>query len=74
MLVSGPIATDNGSAVITVIEKQDVTPEAWLSAKETFRNELLNDRRNRFFGAYMAKAKQKMKIALNRDTLKRVVG
>jgi peptidyl-prolyl cis-trans isomerase D len=72
--VSGEIATGNGSAVIKVVERQDVTPEAWLSAKATFRDELLNDRRNRFFNAYMMKAKQKMKIALNRDILQRVVG
>ena len=72
--VSGEIATGNGSAVIKVVERQDVTPEAWLSAKAPFRNELLNDRRNRFFNAYMVKAKQKMKIALNPDTLQRVVG
>ena len=32
------------------------------------------DRRNRFFSAYMAKAKQKMKIDVNREALQRVVG
>jgi hypothetical protein len=34
---------------------------------------MLTDRRNRFFGAYMAKAKQKMKIEVNREALQRVV-
>ena len=32
-----------------------------------FREELLTDRRNRFFSAYMVKAKQKMKIEVNRE-------
>ena len=42
--------------------------------RTSFREELLADRRNRFFSAYMAKAKQKMKIEVNREALQRVVG
>jgi peptidyl-prolyl cis-trans isomerase D len=69
--VSDPIATDNGTAVIKVIEKKTVTPEEWTSSKDRFREELLADRRNRFFSAYMAKAKAKMKIDVNRESLQR---
>ena len=69
--VSDPIATDNGSAVIKVLEKKEVTPEEWTSSKDRFREEMLTDRRNRFFTAYMGKAKQKMKIDVNRDALQR---
>jgi peptidyl-prolyl cis-trans isomerase D len=71
--VSDPIATDNGTAVIKVVEKKQVTPEEWTSSKDRFREELLTDRRNRFFSAYMAKAKQKMKIEVNRESLQRAV-
>jgi peptidyl-prolyl cis-trans isomerase D len=69
--VSDPIATDTGTAVIKVIEKKEVTPEEWSSSKDRFREELLADRRNRFFSAYMVKAKQKMKIEVNRESLQR---
>ena len=69
--VSDPIATDNGTAVIKVLEKKEVTPEEWTSSKDRFREELLTDRRNRFFSAYMVKAKQKMKIEVNREALQR---
>ncbi len=69
--VSDPIATENGTAVIKVLEKKEVTPEEWASSKDRFREELLTDRRNRFFSAYMAKAKQKMKIEVNRESLQR---
>jgi peptidyl-prolyl cis-trans isomerase D len=69
--VSDPIATDNGSAVIKVLEKKAVTTDEWTSAKDRFREELLTDRRNRFFTAYMEKAKQKMKIDVNREALQR---
>ncbi|HEX3703888.1 MAG TPA: peptidyl-prolyl cis-trans isomerase [Vicinamibacterales bacterium] len=71
--VSDPIATDNGTAVIKVLEKQEVTPEQLAAARDKFRDDMLTDRRNRFFGAYMAKAKQKMKIEVNREALQRVV-
>jgi len=69
--VSDPIATDTGTAVIKIVEKKSVTPEEWASSKDRFREELLTDRRNRFFSAYMMKAKQKMKIEVNRESLQR---
>jgi peptidyl-prolyl cis-trans isomerase D len=70
---SDPIATDNGSVIIRVLEKKEVTPAELAAAKDKFREELLSDRRNRFFSAYMVKAKQKMKIEVNREALQRVV-
>jgi peptidyl-prolyl cis-trans isomerase D len=69
--VSDPIPTDNGTAVIKVLEKKEVTPEEWASSRDRFREELLNERRGRFFSAFMSKAKQKMKIDVNREALTR---
>jgi len=69
--VSDPIPTDNGTAVIKVLEKKEVTPDEWASSKDRFREELLNERRGRFFSAFMSKAKQKMKIDVNREALQR---
>jgi hypothetical protein len=63
-----------GSAVIKVVEKQEVTPQELAANKEKFREELLTDRRNRFFAAYMSKAKQKMRIEVNQEAVQRVVG
>ena len=71
--VSDPIATDTGTAIVKVVEKKEVTPAEWTAAKDKFRDEILNDRRNRFFSAYMVKAKQRMKIEVNSETLQRVV-
>ena len=69
--VSGPIATDNGTAIVKVLDKQEVTAADVANAKDRFREEVLTDWRNRFFGAYMVKAKQKMKIEVNRESLQR---
>jgi peptidyl-prolyl cis-trans isomerase D len=72
--VSDPVSTDAGAAVFKVVEKHESSPQDLTANKESFREELLNDRKNRFFSSYMQKAKQKMKISVNREALKRVVG
>jgi len=72
--VSDPIATSNGSVIVRVAERQDVTPDAMRQAKETFRTQLLNERRELFFASYMSKAKQGMKIQVNTDVARRIVG
>ena len=72
--VSGAIAIDAGAAVVKVVEKQEVGETEIAANRDQFRQELLSDRRNRFFSAYMVKAKQKMKIEVNRDAIQRVLG
>jgi len=72
--VSDPISTNNGTVIVRVAERADVTPDAVKQAKDTFRTQLLNERRERFFSAYMAKAKQGMKIQVNEDVVRRVIG
>ena len=72
--VSDPIGTPTGTAIIKVVEKQEVTPAEIAANKDRFREELLNDKKNRFFGAYMVKAKQKMRIEVYRQVLQRAIG
>ena len=55
------------------VEKEEGDAGGVRKAKETFREELLNERRSRFFAAYMAKAKEKMKIEVNSDVVQRIV-
>ena len=72
--VSGALPTENGAAIVKLLEKQEATAKDLETNRDRFRDELLNERRSRFFGAYMTKAKQKMKIEINREALKRVIG
>jgi len=71
--VSDPIASDSSIVIVRVAERQDVVPAEFEKGKETLRGELLAGKRNRFFSAYMAKAKQRMKIEINRETLRSVL-
>ncbi len=72
--VSDPIATDNAIAVVKVMEQAQPTPGDLAAGRDGLRTEMLNERRGRFFSAYMTKAKQGMKIEVNRENLQRVLG
>jgi peptidyl-prolyl cis-trans isomerase D len=71
--VSDPITTDTGAVVIKVLEKKDVTPAELSAGKQQLRDELRNAAKNRFYSAYMTKARERMKININREALAQVI-
>jgi peptidyl-prolyl cis-trans isomerase D len=71
--VSDPIQTADAAVIVRVVQRDDVTPDELRQAQESFRAELLNERRARFFSAYMGKAKEKMKVEVRTDVLRRVL-
>ncbi len=71
--VSDAIVTDNGAVVIKVLERKDVTPAEVTAGKDQIRDELRNERRSRFYASYMTKARERMKININRETLAQIV-
>jgi peptidyl-prolyl cis-trans isomerase D len=72
--VAGPIVTDNAVVVARVVDRQDVKPEAAQADRDSLRNELLQQRRQDFFEAYLAKTKVKRTIRYNEDTIKTLLG
>lgn len=72
--VSDAIATPQGTAIVRVVERQDVDEAQLTAGRDPLREELLNQRRDRFFSAYMLKAKKDLKIDIRQDVLARVVG
>lgn len=72
--VSNAIPTPQGAAIVRVASRQDVTPADYVAARDKFRAELLNERRSRFYQAYMEKARGKMKIEIDADAIKRAIG
>lgn len=71
--VSEPIATSDATVIARVVERDDVTPEELLLGKEAFREQYLGERRNRFFAAYMTKAKERMRIEIQQDVVTRML-
>lgn len=72
--VSDAILTPSGTAIVRVVERVDVTDAEIAVGRDELRDELVNERRDRFFGAYMQKAKLTLRINIRQDTLARVVG
>lgn len=71
--VSDPIVTDNGAAIVKVVERKDPTPDELSKARDTTKTELVNERRNRFYAAYMTKARDRMKITINQGVLRQLL-
>jgi peptidyl-prolyl cis-trans isomerase D len=71
---SAPIPTDTAVVVVHVKEKQDIDPAKMLAERDGTRDQLLSQRRQEFFAAYMAKARQSMKTTFNEAAIKAVLG
>jgi peptidyl-prolyl cis-trans isomerase D len=72
--VSDAITTSSGTAVVRVVEREDVTPEQVAAGRDQLREELAAQRQDKFFSAYMQKAKTGIKIDIKQDVLAQVVG
>ena len=71
--VSDPIVTPNATVIVKVLERQDPAPSDIQSAKATLKTELLNEHRNRFYASYMNKARERMKVNINRELIAQLV-
>lgn len=72
--VTDPIKTAAATAIIHIVEHKVPTAEEFKADRDRLKAELLNDQQDRFFSAYMVKAKQRMTIEVNRENLRKVIG
>ena len=72
--VSDAISTPTATAVIRVAEKVNVTDAEIETGRDQLRDELVNQRRDKFFGAYMQKAKLGLTINIRDEILARITG
>jgi peptidyl-prolyl cis-trans isomerase D len=72
--VSGAIPTAQGAAVIKVLERLGTAPADFAAARDAFRDQVLGERRTRFFSAYMERVRGRMRIEIDAEGLKRVLG
>ncbi len=71
--VSDPVSTPDGTVIVRVAERDDVTADELSKGREAFRAQLLEERRSRFFTAYMTKAKGRLNVEIKPDVLQRVI-
>jgi peptidyl-prolyl cis-trans isomerase D len=67
--VSDPITTDNGAVIIKILEKAEPKPEEVTAGKQQTRDQLVSERRGRFYSSYMNKARENLKIEINNRVL-----
>jgi peptidyl-prolyl cis-trans isomerase D len=72
--VSAPIVTDAGTVVARIVAREEAKADALSAARETLRQELVADRRSRFFTAYMDKARDRMTVTVDPEVVKAIVG
>ncbi|NOT26701.1 MAG: hypothetical protein HOP16_11420 [Acidobacteria bacterium] len=71
--VSEPIATETGTVIVRVVERDEVTPDELRQGREAFREQFLGERRAKFFTAYLSKAKERMAIQINQPVITRMM-
>lgn len=82
--VSDPIVTDTGAVIVKVLEKADANTKPAVAAKDappaqppatmdSVRTDMLSERRNRFYASYMSKARERMKVNINREVIAQLV-
>ena len=74
--VSAPVVTDTGAVIVKVLEKKDVTAGELSEGRQAMKEELLEAQRNRFYGAYMTKVRDRLRdrIEINAETLTQLLG
>jgi len=72
--VTRPITTEAGTVLARVVAREDAKADALATAKDTLRQELLADRKSKFYTAYMNKARERLKVTVDPDVVKAVVG
>jgi peptidyl-prolyl cis-trans isomerase D len=72
--VTSPVTTEGGTVIARVTERQEAKPEELATARDGLKSELLNEQRSRFFGAYMTKARERLKTTIDQETVRRVLG
>jgi peptidyl-prolyl cis-trans isomerase D len=71
---SDAIPTENGAAVIKVLERPAINETELTAARDSLRRELVSTRQNRFFTAYMNKAKASLTINRYPEVIARATG
>ena len=62
---SDPILTGNSAVVLHVHEREDADPAALQTDRERLRSEMILERQNQFYGAYMENAKAGIPISID---------
>ena len=69
---SEPLAVDEGYALVRVLERKEATREEFEKVKDTERDTLLGEKKNKFLQSYLAKAREEKKVKVNYEAYQRL--
>ena len=70
---SNPVMTGNRAVILHVHERQEATAADFQATRETLRNNLIAERQDQFFAAYMENAKARIRIDIKLDVFAQAV-
>jgi hypothetical protein len=59
--------------IVKMLERKAPTADELATGREALKTELLNERRNRFYAAYMTKARERMRVTVNQALITQLV-
>jgi peptidyl-prolyl cis-trans isomerase D len=71
---SAPLASPNGYVLLRVKERTGFDPEKFASERTSFTEQVLTQKRQQFWGAYVQSLQERSTVQINRDALRRVLG
>ena len=71
---SAPLPSPNGFIVLRVVERTGYDPEKFASEKDTFTEQVLTQKRQQFWAAYLQALQQRSSVEVDRDTLRAPTG
>ncbi len=66
---TGPVSVKNGACIFRVVEKKPVADADFENKRESTRESLLQDKRNRFFDSYLQLLRKKNRVTVNTEAL-----
>ena len=70
---SDPVLTGNSAVILHVHERHEATAADFQATRETLHNDMIAERQDQFFGAYMENAKTRITIDVKLDVFAQAV-
>ncbi len=71
---SQPVRSENGYVVLRVLERTGFSPEEFESEKNTFSEQLLSEKRQRAWSAYLQELQRRYAVRVDREALRQLTG
>jgi parvulin-like peptidyl-prolyl isomerase len=68
------LPTDNGYVLLRVLERSGFTEEQFASEKDSFTDQILNEKKQRAWSAYMQELTRRYSVRIDRQMMRQLTG